>query len=86
MPAELDTDLRNVKPRLIRLAIAATIAAVLTYFTMQAMVSSGRGPSADPISGSSVGVLSIAIFVMTTLASYSLISRKRAEISSGGTR
>ncbi len=77
MEAELDTDLRNFKPRLIRLAIASAIAAVMTYFTVQAMVSSGRGPSSDPISGSSVGVLSIAIFVITTLASYSVISRKR---------
>ena len=77
MDAELDTDLRNFKPRLIRLAIASAISAVLTWFTMQAMVSSGRGPANDPISGSSVGVLSIAIFVILTLVSYSVISRKR---------
>ena len=77
MAAELDTDLRNFKPRLVRLAIAAVIGAVLTYFTIHAMVSSGRGPSTDPISSSSVGVLSIAIFAITTLMSYSVISRKR---------
>ncbi|MBL9014795.1 MAG: hypothetical protein JNL83_11495 [Myxococcales bacterium] len=77
MDAEIDTDLRNVRRRLVRLAIASAISAVLTYLTMQAMVSSGRGPSADPISSSSVGVLSIAIFVITTLVSYSVISRKR---------
>lgn len=74
---DADTDLRNFKPRLIRLAISAVIAVVLTWFTMHAMVTSGRGPSSDPVSGSSVGVLSIAIFVMTTLATYSIVSRKR---------
>lgn len=74
---DADTDLRNFRPRLIRLAIASAISAVLTWFTVQAMVSSGRGPSADPISGSSVGVLTIAIFVITTLGAYSIVSRKR---------
>jgi hypothetical protein len=70
------TDLRNFRPRLIRLAIAAAISAVFTWFTMQAMVSSGRGPSADAISSSSVGVLAIAIFVMTTMGAYSIVSRR----------
>lgn len=70
------TDLRNFRPRLIRLAIAAVIGAVLTWFTIQSMSNSGRGPNHDPIGASSVGVLAIAIFVMTTLASYSIISRR----------
>lgn len=70
------TDLRNFRPRLIRLGIAAAIGAVLTWFTMQAMVSSGRGPSSDPVSSSSVGVLGIAIFVISTMAAYSILSRK----------
>lgn len=70
------TDLRNFRPRLIRLGVAAAISAVLTWFTMQAMVSSGRGPSSDPVSSSSVGVLGIAIFVIVTMATYSIVSRR----------
>ncbi|MBL0215831.1 MAG: hypothetical protein IPQ07_18365 [Myxococcales bacterium] len=70
------TDLRNFRPRLIRLALSAAIGAVLTWFTMHAMVSSGRGPSSDPVSSSSVGVLAIAIFVMSTMATYTIVSRR----------
>ena len=73
---DASTDLRNFRPRLIRLGIAAAISAVLTWFTMHAMVASGRGPSSDPISSSSVGVLAIAIFVIATMAAYSIISRR----------
>jgi len=71
-----ETDLRNFRPRLIKLAIAAAIGAVLTYFTVHAMTHSGRGPSSDPISGSSVGVLAIAIWVISSMASYSILSRR----------
>jgi hypothetical protein len=71
-----ETDLRNFRPRLIRLAIAAAVGAVLTYFTVHAMASSGRGPNADAISSSSVGVLAIAIWVITTMGSYSILSRR----------
>ena len=77
MGSEIDTDLRAYRPRLLRLAISAAIAAAMTYITMQAMVSSGRGPSTDPISGASVGVLSIAIFVISTLCVNSILSRKQ---------
>lgn len=69
------TDLRNFRPRLIRLGISAAISAVFTWFMIQAMVSSGRGPSADPISSSSVGVLAIAVFVILTMASYGIVSK-----------
>ena len=70
------TDLRNFRPRLIRLAISAAISGVFTWFTIQAMVSSGRGPSADPISSTSVGLLSIAVFTMVTMASYAIVSKR----------
>jgi len=70
------TDLRNFKPRLIRLAIATAIGAVLTFFTIQAMVNSGRGPNSDPVGSSEVGVLAIAIFVITTMMSYGIVSKR----------
>ena len=73
---DAQVDLRNFRPRLIRLGIAAAVGAVLTWFTMHAMVSSGRGPSSDPVSSSSVGVLGIAIFVITTMGAYSIVSRR----------
>jgi hypothetical protein len=69
------TDLRNFGPRLIRLAISAAISAVFTWFVIQAMVSSGRGPNADPISSASVGVLAIAVFVIVTMMSYGIVSK-----------
>ncbi|MBA3459006.1 MAG: hypothetical protein H0T46_03530 [Deltaproteobacteria bacterium] len=69
-------DLRNFRPRLIRLAIAAAISAVFTWFTLQAMLSSGRGPSGDPISSASVGVLAIAVFVIVTMTAYAIVSRR----------
>lgn len=71
------TDLRNTRVRLIRLAISALIGGVLTFFTIQAMTSSGRGPNTDPIGTSSVGLLAIAIFVITTLFANKFISKKR---------
>jgi hypothetical protein len=43
----MDTDLRNTKARLGRLALAAACGAVLTFFTLEAMLSSGRGPNHD---------------------------------------
>jgi hypothetical protein len=70
------TDLRNFRPRVIRLAISAAVSAVFTWFTMHAMVESGRGPSEDPISSSSVGLLAIAMFVMVTMASYAIVSKR----------
>ena len=71
------TDLRNTKARLIRLAIAAVIGGVLTWFTIQAMRSSGPAPNSDPVGSGMVPMLAIAIFVVTTACSHAILSRRR---------
>lgn len=73
----MDTDLRNTRGRLLKLAIAAAIGAVLTFFVIQAMTNSGRGPNEDPIGTGSVGILAIAVFVVTTLCAHKIITKKR---------
>ena len=70
-------DLRNTRARLIKLAIACVIGAVLTFFTLKAMLSSGRGPNPDPIGSSMVYLMAIAIFVLTTTFTLKIISKKR---------
>lgn len=72
----MDTDLRNTRARLTKLAIAAAISSVLTFFTVNAMTSSGPGPNHDPIQSSSVGVFAIFVFVITTLLAHKLITQK----------
>ncbi len=72
------TDLRNTKARLVRLALAAAIGAVFTWFTMQAMTSSGPGPNRDPVGASEVPLLAIFIFVVTTAVSHVILSKRRS--------
>ena len=76
MTEELDTDIRNTRGRLVKLAIAAAIGGVLTFFTMLAMTSTGRGPNPDPIGSSIMPLLGVVIFVMTTMFSLKIISKK----------
>lgn len=73
----MDSDLRNTRPRLIKLAIAAAIGGVLTFFTIRAMTDSGRGPNEDPVGSGSVAILAIAVFVVTTLFAHKIITKKR---------
>lgn len=73
----MDADIRNTKPRLIRLGIAALIGAVLTFFTIRAMLDSGPGPNTDPVGSGSVVMLAIAIFVVTTMFAHKFLSKKR---------
>jgi hypothetical protein len=70
-------DLRNTKGRLIKLAIAAAIGGVLTFFMVLAMTSTGRGPNPDPVGASIMPLLGVAIFVVTTMFSHRIISKKR---------
>lgn len=71
------TDLRNTKARLVRLAIAVAIGAVLTFFTMKAMTSSGPAANKDPVGASEVPLLAIFIFVVTTAFSHAILARRR---------
>ena len=71
------TDLRNTRARLIKLAIAAAIGGVLTFFTVLSMTSSGRGANSDPVGASIMPLLGVAIFVVTTSMAHKIISKKR---------
>ncbi len=71
------TDLRDTRGRLKKLALAAVIGGVLTFFTVRAMMSSGHGPNHDPVGLSIMPLLGIAIFVVTTAASHRVLSKKR---------
>lgn len=74
---DASADLHNYGPRLKRLAVAAVIGAIMTFFSVKAMTSSGRGPNEDPVGVGSVGMLAFAMFVMTTGVAHKLISKKR---------
>ena len=76
------TDLHNYRPRLIRLAIAAAIGGVFTFFAIQAMTSSGRGPNEDPIGSGSVTMLGVFMFVITTIFALKIISKRRPSAGS----
>jgi hypothetical protein len=73
----MDGDLRNTKARLIKVGLAAAIGAVFTFFTIKAMTSSGPGPNHDPVGSSMVPLLSIFIFVVTSLFAHAILSRRR---------
>jgi hypothetical protein len=73
----MDGDLRNTKARLVRVACAAAIGAVLTFFTIKAMTSSGPAPNHDPVGSSMVPLLAIFVFVVTSLFAHAILSRRR---------
>ena len=70
-------DLRNTRGRLKKLALAALIGAVLTFFTVLAMSSSGRGPNHDPVGASIMPLLGVFMFVLTTAFAHRILSKKR---------
>ena len=71
-------DLRNTRARLKTLALAIAIGAVMTFFTVKAMLSSGPAPNTDPVGGSTVGLLAIFVFVISTMFASKVLSKKRA--------
>lgn len=73
----MDTDLRNTKGRLKRLGLAVLFGAILTFFTMKAMLSSGPGPNHDPVGRSIAPLLAIFVFVVTTGFGHSILSKRR---------
>jgi hypothetical protein len=70
-------DLRNTRGRLKKLALAAVIGAVLTFFTIRAMTSSGHGGNSDPVGASIMPLLGVFIFVLTTAFAHRIVSKKR---------
>lgn len=71
-------DLHGYGPRLRKIVIAAVIGAVLTFFSVKGMTSTGRGPNQDPVGLGSVGMVAIAMFVLTTVFAHKILSKKRA--------
>ena len=71
-------DLHDYGPRLRKIAIAAVIGAVLTFFAVKGMTNTGRGPNDDPVGTGSVGLVAIAMFALTTVMTHKIISKKRA--------
>jgi hypothetical protein len=78
MTDETPVDLHGYGPRLRKIAIAAVIGAVLTFFAVKGMTSTGRGPNQDPVGLGSVGMVAIAMFVVTTAFAHKILSKKRA--------
>lgn len=74
---ETSIDLHDYGPRLRKLAIAAVIGAILTFFSVKAMTDTGRGPNEDPVGLGSVGMLAIAMFAVTTAFAHKILSKKR---------
>lgn len=73
----MDADLRNTRARLTRLGIAAVLGAIFTFFTMRALSTDGHGPNHDPVGASTLPLLAIFMFVVTTLAAHAILSRRR---------
>jgi len=78
MEDETSIDLHGYGPRLRKIAIAVVIGAVMTFFAVKGMTSTGRGPNHDPVDMGSVGMVAIAMFVVTTAMAHKIISKKRA--------
>jgi len=79
MDDNLDLDLHNYGPRLRKLAYAAIIGAVMTFFAVKGMTQTGRGPNSDPVGVGSVGMVAIAMFVLTTLFAHKFLSKALAK-------
>ena len=67
-------DLRDHRGRLIRIALAVVIGAVLTVLMMSLVRSLAEIPNPDPVSGASVGMLAIGIFVVMSGATLAIIT------------
>ena len=70
-------DLHNYGPRLRKLAIAAIIGAVMTFFAVKGMTQTGRGPNSDPVGVSSVGMVAFAMFIVVTLLAHKILSKTK---------
>jgi hypothetical protein len=65
-------DLRDSRGRLIRLAIAAAIGAIVAMLVLRAI---GPAENPDPVASGSVAMLGIAIFVVITAVAHGAIAK-----------
>src|SRR6267142_4328771 len=70
-----DIDLRNARGRLIKLAISAAIALVVTVVVMHVITAWSRPPNSDPVGAATVPLLAIGVFVVTTAFVRGLMKR-----------
>jgi CBS-domain-containing membrane protein len=68
-------DLRDMRGRIRRLAIAAVLGAALTALAMYAIDGSGRPANADPVGASAVPLLAIGMFVVLTSVIVGVLAR-----------
>jgi hypothetical protein len=68
-------DLRDMRGRLRRLALAAVLGFGLTWLAMTAIGNSGPHANTDPVGASTVPLLAIGMFVVTTAAICGVLAR-----------
>jgi hypothetical protein len=67
---ESSIDLRDHRGRLVRLSVAVAIGIAAALVAMQAIRSVAATPEADPVSGASVAVFTIALAVFASLLAH----------------
>lgn len=70
----MDVDLLDRRGRLIRLIIAIAVGAAVTIVVMRAIASVSIEPNRDPVGGSSVALLSIFVFVLSSVAALAAVT------------
>ncbi len=73
MPDEV-VDLCGVRGRLVRLGLALVVGLVVTVATMLWIVSVSAEPNSDPVGGSIVWLLAIAMYVVTSAVAHAAIT------------
>lgn len=68
-------DLRDMRGRLRRLALAAVLGVALTALAMHAIDGSGPPANSDPVGASTVPLLAIGMFVATTSVIVAVLGR-----------
>jgi hypothetical protein len=68
-------DLRDHRGRLVRFAIAMALGLGVTIVVMRWIMSVSIAPNTDPVGGSSVTLLAIAIFVVTSTVALSIVTK-----------
>jgi hypothetical protein len=76
---ELDTDILDRSGRLKRIGLAMLIGGTATFFMLYSMINSGAGPQKDPIGQTSVVMMGVIMFVLSSAMSLKFISRIRAQ-------
>jgi CBS-domain-containing membrane protein len=68
-------DLRDLRGRLRRLALAAVLGFALTALVMRAIDGSGPPANSDPVGASAVPLLAIGMFVVATSVIVTVLAR-----------